>query len=101
MKTPKTLLPTTVIGSHALPSWLCHARGAMARGEFGPTDVEETLRDATRIAIDDQLAAGVDIVSDGEMRRVNFIVGFYGKLQGLETLPAPRKVGVPHWDTET
>jgi len=101
MKTPKTLLPTTVIGSHALPSWLCHARGAMSRGEFGPADVEETLRDATRIAIDDQVTAGVDIVSDGEMRRVNFIVGFYDKLEGLETLPAPRRMGVPHWDTET
>jgi 5-methyltetrahydropteroyltriglutamate--homocysteine methyltransferase len=101
MTTPLPLLPTTVIGSHALPSWLCHARAAMARGEFGPADVEETLRDATRLALDDQLAAGVDIVSDGEMRRVNFIVGFYGKLAGLEPLPAPRKVGVPHWDTET
>jgi 5-methyltetrahydropteroyltriglutamate--homocysteine methyltransferase len=101
MTNPGTLLPTTVIGSHALPSWLCHARDAMARGEFGPADIEETLRDATRIALDDQLSAGVDIVSDGEMRRVNFIIGFYGKLEGLETLPAPRQVGVPHWDTET
>jgi 5-methyltetrahydropteroyltriglutamate--homocysteine methyltransferase len=101
MKTSKTLLPTTVIGSHALPGWLNLARDAMARGEFGPADVEETLQDATRLALDDQLAAGVDIVSDGEMRRVNFIIGFYDKFEGLETLPAPRKLGVPHWDTET
>ena len=101
MKTPPSLLPTTVIGSHALPGWLCHARDAMSRGEFGPADVEETLRDATRIALDDQLAAGIDIVTDGEMRRVNFIIGFYGKLDGLQTLPAPRRVGAPHWDTET
>lgn len=101
MVTSNPLLPTTVIGSHALPSWLWLTRDAMARNELGPTDVEETLQDATRIAIDDQLAAGVDIISDGEMRRVNFIIGFYGRLQGLETLPAPRRLGAPHWDTET
>lgn len=101
MQTPKPLLPTTVIGSHALPSWLWLARDAMADGRFGLTDTEEALQDATRIAIDDQLSAGVDIISDGEMRRVNFIIGFYGKLEGLETMPAPRRVGAPHWDTET
>jgi 5-methyltetrahydropteroyltriglutamate--homocysteine methyltransferase len=101
MPQPNTLLPTTVIGSHALPGWLCLARDAMADGRFGHTDTEEALHDATRIAIDDQVSAGVDIISDGEMRRVNFIVGFYGKLEGLETLPAPRRAGVPHWDTET
>jgi len=101
MAAPTPLLPTTVIGSHALPGWLWLARAAVARRELGETDVEETLQDATRIAIDDQLAAGVDIVSDGEMRRVNFIVGFYGRLEGLEALPAPRWLGPPHWDTET
>ena len=95
------LLPTTVIGSHALPGWLWLAREAMAAGRLGQIDVEETLEDATRIAIQDQLEAGVDIVSDGEMRRVNFIVGFYGRLRGIEALPAPRRVGAPHWDTET
>ena len=101
MESPQKLLPTTVVGSHALPSWLWLARDALAAGKLGPTDIEETLRDATRIAIDDQLTAGVDIISDGEMRRVNFIIGFYARLEGLEPLPAPRRVGAPHWDTET
>jgi 5-methyltetrahydropteroyltriglutamate--homocysteine methyltransferase len=95
-----TVLPTTVIGSHALPSWLWLAREAMAAGRYGPTDIAETLEDATRIALQDQIEAGVDIVSDGEMRRVNFIVGFYQHLEGLETVPAARNMGPPHWDTE-
>ena len=95
-----TVLPTTVIGSYALPSWLWLARDAMAAGRYGPTDIAETLEDATRIALQDQLEAGVDIVSDGEMRRVNFIIGFYAYLQGLETLPPARKIGAPHWGTE-
>lgn len=94
------LLPTTVIGSHALPSWLWHARAAMAEGRFGATDIEETLEDATRIAIADQIEAGVDLISDGEMGRVNFIVGFYGRLTGIEFSDPSRRVGPPHWDTE-
>ncbi|ETW95186.1 hypothetical protein [Candidatus Entotheonella palauensis] len=69
-----TVLPTTVIGSYALPSWLWLARDAMVTGRYGPTDIAETLEDATRIALQDQIEAGVDIVSDGEMRRVNFIL---------------------------
>ena len=94
------LLPTTVIGSHALPSWLWLAREAMAQERMGQTDIEETLEDATRIAIADQVEAGVDLITDGEMRRVNFIVGFYGRLTGLKFGPPARRLGAPHWDTE-
>lgn len=69
-----------MVGSHALPGWPWLARDAMSAGRFGHTDTEEAPQDATRIAIDDQLDAGVDAISDSEMRRVNFIIGFYGKL---------------------
>jgi 5-methyltetrahydropteroyltriglutamate--homocysteine methyltransferase len=96
-----TVLPTSVIGSYGLPSWLWLARDAMAAGRYGARDIAETLEDATRLAIADQLDAGVDRISDGEMRRVNFILGFYEHISGLETLPPARKIGAPHWDTET
>ena len=96
-----TVLPTSVIGSHALPSWLWLAREAMAAGRYGARDIAETLEDATRLAIADQLEAGVDLISDGEMRRVNFILGFYEHIRGLEALPPARRMGAPHWDTET
>lgn len=100
MAASKPLLPTTVIGSHALPSWLWHARTAMAEGKFGTTDIDETLEDATRVAISDQIDAGVDLLSDGEMRRVNFIVGFYSFLSGIDYAAPSRQMGPPHWDTE-
>ncbi len=51
------ILPTTVIGSYALPSWLWLAREAIAAGRLGERDITETLEDATRIAIADQLEA--------------------------------------------
>ncbi|MBI3972048.1 MAG: cobalamin-independent methionine synthase II family protein [Chloroflexi bacterium] len=92
------LLPTTVVGSHGIPGWLVVARQAAARGEFGPTDLEELYADATQLAILDQERAGIDVLSDGEMRRLHFVQGFYGRLYGLEPLPVARKLGAPGYD---
>jgi len=93
------LLPTTVIGSHPLPSWLLLAREAMESGRLGAAEAREVLEDATRLAIADQVDAGVDVLSSGEMPRVRFIVGFYDHLTGIRRLPPPRKVGAPHYDS--
>jgi 5-methyltetrahydropteroyltriglutamate--homocysteine methyltransferase len=43
----------------------------------------------------------VDVLTTGEMGRVRFIIGFYDRLEGIRTLEAPRKLGQPHWDTNT
>lgn len=100
MSASRPLLPTTVIGSHALPGWLWLVRQALSEGRLGSTDLDEALQDATRLAIADQVEAGVDLISDGELRRVNFIVGFYGHLTGIEYGAPARQLGPPHWDTE-
>ncbi len=93
------LLPTSVIGSYAWPAWLHVALGAAQRGEFGPDDMREAQDDAVDIALRDQEDAGVDIVSDGEMRRVGFFTAaFYGFLSGLRELPPQRRVGVAGHD---
>jgi len=89
------LLPTSVIGSYAWPSWLHIALDAHARGEMGRDDVQETLDDAVDLALRDQEDAGVDIVSDGEMRRAGFFTAaFFGHLTGLRASPPRRIVGV-------
>jgi len=87
------LLLTTTVGSYAMPGWLFTAAEAMKRGEYGSDDILETLTDATDIAINDQLKAGVDILVDGEMRRLDFVMGFYDHLQGVRLLPARRTLG--------
>jgi 5-methyltetrahydropteroyltriglutamate--homocysteine methyltransferase len=98
------LLPTSTVGSYAPPSWLVAATEAIGRGEFGPRDIQETLDDAVRVALLDQEAAGIDIVTDGEMRRVDFVMGFYDRLQGLRSLPPQRRKGPeghdmrPRWE---
>ncbi|HZQ10522.1 MAG TPA: methionine synthase, partial [Anaerolineae bacterium] len=63
------LLPTKVIGSHGVPSWMWIVRDAVAEGKMGPSDITESLRDAVNIALLDMTEAGVDIISDGELFR--------------------------------
>jgi 5-methyltetrahydropteroyltriglutamate--homocysteine methyltransferase len=48
--------------------------------------------------VDDQLRAGADLITDGEMQRVDFNLGFYDYLTGIEPLPAARKWGPPAHD---
>jgi 5-methyltetrahydropteroyltriglutamate--homocysteine methyltransferase len=96
---PLPLLPTSVIGSYAWPAWLHTALGAAQRGEYGPDDVQETLDDAVDLALRDQEDAGVDVVTDGEMRRAGFFTAaFYGHLTGLRELPPRRLAGVAGHD---
>lgn len=87
-------LPTSVVGSYARPSWLYSGLDAARRGEFGPVDLQEMLDDAVDMALRDQEEAGVDIVSDGEMRRAGFFTAeFYSHLTGLRSLAPDRLQG--------
>jgi 5-methyltetrahydropteroyltriglutamate--homocysteine methyltransferase len=51
-----------------------------------------------RVALEDQLRAGADRVTDGEMQRVDFNLGFYDYLQGIQPLPPARRWGAPAHD---
>jgi 5-methyltetrahydropteroyltriglutamate--homocysteine methyltransferase len=90
-------LRTTVIGSYPFPGWLELACGHLE--EFGPDDVAELQDDAVLAAIHDQVAAGLDVITDGEQTRLDFNLSFYGFLQGiaLEARP-PRRFGPPAHD---
>lgn len=94
------LIPATVIGSWSFPGWYeKFVADVAARPElFGAVDREEALRDAVRLAVDDQLRAGLDRVSDGEMSRVDFNLGFYQYIEGLEPLRRARHWGAPAHD---
>jgi 5-methyltetrahydropteroyltriglutamate--homocysteine methyltransferase len=90
-------LRTTVIGSYPFPGWLEFASQHLDR--FGKDDLSELIDDATRIAIDDQVDAGLDVISDGEQTRLDFNLSFYGYLEGIAIEPAsPRQFGPPAHD---
>ena len=89
-----TPLTTSVVGSHAHPGWLGLAVAAAERGELGPRDIAEFQDDAVDTAIRDQEDAGVDVVVEGEMRRMGFFTAeFYRHLTGLTALAPARRLG--------
>jgi 5-methyltetrahydropteroyltriglutamate--homocysteine methyltransferase len=94
------IVPATVIGSWSFPGWYAKFCEDAAEDPdlFGALDREEALLDAVRLAVDDQLRAGADLVTDGEMARVDFNLGFYDFLSGLEPLPKGRCWGPPAHD---
>ena len=90
-------LRTTVIGSYPLPGWLLSAIDHL--DEFGPDDRAELQDDAVIAAIHDQVAAGLDVITDGEQTRLDFNLSFYGFLAGIELEGAPpRRFGPPAHD---
>ncbi len=96
---PLPLLPTTVIGSHAYPGWMWTALDEVEKGNYGRTDERELYDDAVNMAIRDQERAGVDVISDGEMRRWYFVQSFYNRVRGIEREPELRKVGLYGYDS--
>jgi len=112
-----TLLPTTLVGSYPQPEWLIDRKRLNAvappRVRFrdlwrvAPEFLEEAQDDATLLAIRDQERAGIDIVTDGEMRRESYSNRFATALEGVDidnpgqaptrtpgrTQPVPRVVG--------
>ena len=90
-------LRTTVIGSYPFPSWLEFACQNLA--QFGKDDLAEIQDDAVVCAIHDQLAAGLDVITDGEQTRLDFNLSFYGYIDGIELEGAPpRRFGPPAHD---
>jgi 5-methyltetrahydropteroyltriglutamate--homocysteine methyltransferase len=90
-------LRTTVIGSYPFPGWLEFACSQLDR--FGEDDRVELQEDAVIMAIHDQIAAGLDVITDGEQTRLDFNLSFYGFLEGIEVETAqPRRFGPPAHD---
>jgi 5-methyltetrahydropteroyltriglutamate--homocysteine methyltransferase len=75
-------LRTTVIGSYPFPGWLEFASQNL--NAFGADDIAEMQDDAVVVAMHDQLAAGLDVITDGEQTRFDFNLSFYGFIEGIE-----------------
>lgn len=96
------ILPTTVVGSHGKPSWWHTCKDLVEEGIWGPYDLEELLTDSVDIAILDQERAGLDIISDGESRRLDgYVDGYYNVIEGIRALPVSRQAGPWGYDQQT
>src|ERR1700712_183127 len=88
------LLPTSLVGSYAQPEWLIDR--AKLAGRFpprvratelwrvAPEYLDQAQDDATRIAIRAQEEAGLDVVTDGEIRRESYSNHFATALDGVD-----------------
>ena len=102
------LIPTTLVGSYPQPSWLIDKDKLLGEAPPRvrlrevwrlPEDVlEEAQDDATLTALHDQERAGIDIVSDGEVRRESYFNRFASALEGIDIDNpgmVPNRRGVP------
>jgi len=84
------LLPTTVIGSYSVPEWLGQLRNDYYRHRISRRYLDEIHEMAIKAAVMDQQQAGIDIVSDGELRRDNDVDYLLARIPGVE-IPRPDK----------
>jgi 5-methyltetrahydropteroyltriglutamate--homocysteine methyltransferase len=88
------LLPTSLVGSYAQPDWLIDRKNLAGRfpprvrakemWRVAPEYLAQAQDDATLLAIHDQERAGLDIVTDGEMRRESYSNRFATALDGVD-----------------
>ncbi len=88
------LFPTSLVGSYAQPDWLINRDKlgkqmpprvrALELWRIAPEWLEQAQDDATLLAIRDQERAGLDILTDGEMRRESYSNRFATALEGLD-----------------
>ena len=72
----KILLPTSTAGSLPKPSWLAQPETLWSPWKLQGDELVEGKQDALRLCLEDQLHAGIDIVSDGEQTRQHFVTTF-------------------------
>lgn len=94
-----SLLPTAGVGSYSMPGWLERAKNDYLLRRITAHDLEEMHDAAVKAAIKDQEIAGVDIVSDGELRRDNMIDYFAMRLPGVEIDHASKKFYYDFYDS--
>ena len=77
-------LTTTSIGSFPRPGWLAHRQDNIMLFNLEGAQLKEALDDATALCLWEQEALGLDILTDGEQRRTNFIRHITSHWDGID-----------------
>lgn len=78
------LLPTATAGSLPKPVWLAEPEKLWSPWRLSGDELKEAKQDALLVALQEQLNAGIDIVSDGEQTRQHFVTTFIEHLDGVD-----------------
>ena len=82
---PFQALATTSVGSFPRPAWLADTKRSEAMFRMSGAPLTEALDDATVVVLREQEELGLDILTDGEMRRTHFIFHIAGTWDGIDT----------------
>jgi len=85
------MLPTTVVGSYSVPEWLERLKDDHLQRRVSADHLEEIHQVAIKAALKDQEQAGIDVVSDGELRRDNDIDYLLSRIPGV-SIAKPAKL---------
>jgi 5-methyltetrahydropteroyltriglutamate--homocysteine methyltransferase len=80
----EAMLPTSVVGSYSVPEWLERLKTDFYQRRISGQYIDDIHEVAIKAALKDQERAGVDIVSDGELRRDNDVDYFLARMPGVE-----------------
>jgi 5-methyltetrahydropteroyltriglutamate--homocysteine methyltransferase len=89
------LLPTTVVGSYSVPEWLERLKTEYYQRRISAQHLAEINEVAIKAAVKDQELAGIDIVSDGELRRDNDVDYFLARIPGVHI---PQRAKADYFD---
>ena len=93
--TNTVLLPTTVVGSYSVPEWLERLKTEYYQRRISAQHMAEINEVAIKAAVKDQELAGIDIVSDGELRRDNDVDYFLARIPGVNI---PQRAKADYFD---
>lgn len=93
------MLPTTVVGSYSMPGWLERLKTEYFLRRISRHDLDEIHDTAVKASIKDQEIAGIDIITDGELRRDNMIDYFALRLPGVQIDHASKKFYYDFYDS--
>jgi 5-methyltetrahydropteroyltriglutamate--homocysteine methyltransferase len=94
------ILPTTVVGSYSMPGWLERLKTEYFARRISRPDLDEIHDTAVKAAIKDQEVAGLDIITDGELRRDNMIDYFVERMAGVQFDRSSKKFYYDFYDSE-
>ena len=89
------ILPTTVVGSYSVPEWLERLKTEYYQRRISAQHLDEIHEVAIKAAVKDQELAGIDIVSDGELRRDNDVDYFLARIPGVHI---PQRAKTDYFD---
>jgi 5-methyltetrahydropteroyltriglutamate--homocysteine methyltransferase len=93
------ILPTTVVGSYSMPGWLERLKTEYFARRISRQELDEIHDAAVKAAVKDQEVCGLDIVTDGELRRDNMIDYFAERLPGVQTDHTSKKFYYDFYDS--